>query len=262
MSSFIIAFAMYSKIPMPKVDWNEKNMKYAICYFPLIGVVIGGLEVLIFWVCERLQCSEILRGILLTIIPLLVTGGIHMDGFLDTVDARNSYGDKDKKLEILKDPHTGAFAIIKGIMYLLMQVGFFYELSWKGVFYFSWIFLLSRGMSGYALATFRGARTSGLLASFAKGADKKAVRFTMIVYYLVGIIGMSITGECVLDISSWKWVYYVAAMLLSTLCTFAYYRFFSYREFDGITGDLAGYFLQLVELAALITCVFIEKVCI
>lgn len=260
MSSLIIAFAMYSRIPMPKVDWNEKNMKYAICYFPLIGVVIGGLEILIFWICNRMECSEILRGVLLTALPLIITGGIHMDGFLDTVDARSSYGDREKKLEILKDPHTGAFAIIKGILYLLLQVGFFCELSWKGVCYFAWVFVLSRGMSGYALASFKGAKDTGLLASFAKEADKNVVRITMLLYYAVGYIAMLTIGALWLDAGSLQWMLYGMGIFLSTLAVFGYYRFFSYREFHGITGDLAGYFLQLLELVTLIICVFAEKV--
>ena len=40
-SSFKIAFSMYSKIPMPKTDWNKKNMKYAMCFFPMVGAAIG-----------------------------------------------------------------------------------------------------------------------------------------------------------------------------------------------------------------------------
>ena len=44
LNAMIIAIAMYSKIPMPRVDWNEKNMRYAMCFFPLVGVIIGVLE--------------------------------------------------------------------------------------------------------------------------------------------------------------------------------------------------------------------------
>ena len=45
LNAMIIAIAMYSKIPMPRVDWNEKNMRYAMCFFPLVGVIIGVLEI-------------------------------------------------------------------------------------------------------------------------------------------------------------------------------------------------------------------------
>ena len=45
--SLAIGVSMYSKIPMPRVEWNEKNMKYAMCFFPLVGVVTGILEVIL-----------------------------------------------------------------------------------------------------------------------------------------------------------------------------------------------------------------------
>src|SRR5699024_3896292 len=41
--SLIIAFAMYSKIPMPRVDWEKKALSWALCWFPLVGAVIGAV---------------------------------------------------------------------------------------------------------------------------------------------------------------------------------------------------------------------------
>lgn len=257
MSSCIIAFAMYSKIPMPKIAWNEKNMKYAICYFPLIGVVIGIIEITCFSLCNYLQIGTLLRSVLLSVIPVLVTGGIHMDGYLDTVDARSSYGDRVKKLEILKDPHAGAFAMIKGILYFTLQIGFFSEISKNGMVIFSVGFVFSRALSGLALATFKGAKETGLLASFAKGTDKKIVVITMIGYMIVGSMAL-----CGYAISMGAIENGILAFIMLVVCAsvFGYYRYFSYKEFGGITGDLAGYFLQLVELLFLVMIVVIEKV--
>lgn len=110
--SICVAFSMYSKIPMPRVEWNEKNMKYAMCFFPLVGAVIGGLMLLVRFLCGRFGFNTSVYAVVMTALPVLVSGGIHTDGFIDTADALSSYGDKEKKLEILKDPHTGAFAII------------------------------------------------------------------------------------------------------------------------------------------------------
>lgn len=62
-------------------------------------------------------------------IPLLVTGGIHMDGYMDTVDALSSHQSVEKKLEILKDPNAGAFAVIYCGIYLLLSLGLFYQLG-------------------------------------------------------------------------------------------------------------------------------------
>ena len=113
LNAMIIAIAMYSKIPMPRVDWNEKNMRYAMCFFPLVGVIIGVWEIvagnlITVWKGE----GTFFYAVVLTLIPVFITGGIHLDGFADTMDAKSSYGDREKKLQILKDPHTGAFAII------------------------------------------------------------------------------------------------------------------------------------------------------
>ena len=59
LNAMIIAIAMYSKIPMPRVDWNEKNMRYAMCFFPLVGVIIGVLEIVVgnlARTCARRSC--------------------------------------------------------------------------------------------------------------------------------------------------------------------------------------------------------------
>ena len=64
-----------------------------------------------------------MRGASFVLLPVLVTGGIHMDGFLDTTDALSSWQPREKKLEILKDSHAGAFAIIMGCSYFVLALG-------------------------------------------------------------------------------------------------------------------------------------------
>ena len=112
LGSMVIAFSMYSRIPMPKVEWTKERMRYAMCYFPLIGAVIGLVYAGYGMASEKLDIPQTAYACMGTVIPLLITGGIHMDGYLDTCDARSSYVDREKKLEILNDPHTGAFALI------------------------------------------------------------------------------------------------------------------------------------------------------
>ena len=113
LQSFSVAFSMYSRLPVPQVEWNEKNMKYAFCFFPLIGIFVGGavwlwLQAAAFW-----GFGDSLRAAVCVALPLLITGGIHLDGFCDTVDALSSHQSRERKLEILKDPHIGAFALCK-----------------------------------------------------------------------------------------------------------------------------------------------------
>ncbi|MBR6569913.1 MAG: adenosylcobinamide-GDP ribazoletransferase, partial [Clostridia bacterium] len=108
--SLAIAFSTYSRIPMPQVEWSDENRKYTMCFFPLIGAVIGLLLGAWLWLCDVLAIGAVLRGAVGALLPLLVTGGIHMDGFMDTMDAMASWQTRARRLEILKDSHTGAFA--------------------------------------------------------------------------------------------------------------------------------------------------------
>jgi len=115
LQTIAVAFAMFSAIPVPQFDWNEKNMRYAMCAFPLIGVVIGAA----WCVCGALPLPGFAKAAGFALIPVWITGGIHLDGYADTCDALSSYGDREKKLEILKDPHCGAFAVIRLCSYFL-----------------------------------------------------------------------------------------------------------------------------------------------
>ena len=118
MKALLMAFSMYSRLPVPDFVWEEEDRKKAMCFFPLVGVLAGAVFFLVYLFMERSGAGPVFKGALLTAVPLLATGGIHMDGFLDTCDARASWGDREKKLQILKDTHAGAFAVTGGGLYL------------------------------------------------------------------------------------------------------------------------------------------------
>lgn len=99
--SLAVAFSMYSRLPMPQMAWEPANMAYAMCFFPLVGCVIGAFLLLAEWLTGLLGISPLLRAAILLLIPIAVSGGIHMDGFLDTADALASHAPREKKLEIL-----------------------------------------------------------------------------------------------------------------------------------------------------------------
>lgn len=246
LGSFVIAFAMYSKIPMPSVTWTKERMHYAMCFFPLLGVIIGGLLYLLACLAEVTGMGTLCFTMLGAVLPLLVTGGIHMDGFLDVTDARSSYASREKKLEILKDPHTGAFAIIGFGIYMLIYIGAFSELSLHDIRIFTGAFVLTRALSGLAVVSFPKAREEGLAALFSRTAQDKTVQVVMVLYVLA-------SGGFMVWFGGVPGVFCIIGAFLTF---YLYYRM-SVREFGGITGDLAGYFLQVCELAILVLlCVF------
>lgn len=93
-------------------DWNKENMKYTFCFFPFIGLVIGALSYLVGWAGGKFGFNPSFVSAVLVLVPVMVTGGIHVDGLLDTSDALSSWQERERRLEILKDSHAGAFAVI------------------------------------------------------------------------------------------------------------------------------------------------------
>lgn len=246
--SLAVALALYSKIPVPIVDWNEKNMKYAICFFPVVGVVTGIVEyaagyVLLMWT----DCENLFFAAVMTLIPILVTGGIHMDGFADTVDALSSCGDRQKKLEILKDPHTGAFAIIWLCAYYLMNAALWGEADISVLPAAALIFPISRALSGISIVSFRAAKSSGLLRTFQNGAQKRRTRIVLIIWAAAGAAAMIMLCPAPGILA-----------LTAALLVFWHYYKLSKKQFGGTTGDLAGYFLQVCELSMLAVLVLTD----
>ena len=127
-NNFKVAFAMFSKIPMPRADWTKENMKYMFCFFPFIGTVIGGLTMLVAYLGLRFGYQPGFVTAVLVLVPVFVTGGIHVDGLLDTSDALSSWQEISRRLEILKDSHAGAFAVITAAVYFIAWYGAYSQL--------------------------------------------------------------------------------------------------------------------------------------
>ena len=232
LQTIAVAFAMFSAIPVPQFDWNEKNMRYAMCAFPLIGAVCGVL----WYLCGALPLPALVRAGGFCLIPVWVTGGIHLDGYADTCDALSSYGDREKKLEILKDPHCGAFAVIRLCSYFLAYFALCTAVQFTPRIGLCWTLalVLERALSGFAVAAFPLAKDTGLAHTFATAADKQTVcRFlcglsALLILALTALGGGGLAAAALLAL----WRYYFVAK----------------KQFGGITGDLAGWFLQRAEL--------------
>ena len=265
LKSAVLAFSMFSAIPMPRVEWNARSMRYMLAAFPLVGAVIGALFVAAG--CGFVALSDVwakpvpasLAALVLLLLPVLVTGGIHVDGFMDTCDALGSHADREKKLAIMKDPHAGSFAVLGCVLYFVAQYALLrafadYALGsggaarrlvnqWQQVQLFlcaASAFVFSRLLSALAVATFPIAKNSGLVRTF---SDASARRFTAVwcaLWFaaLAAALGMLLGARC-------------AAVPAAELLVFAWYYAKTKRAFGGITGDTAGAFVQLAELAAL-----------
>lgn len=248
--SLCIAVAMYSKLPAPRVDWDKKSLSWALCWFPVVGAAAGVLLAGWLALAGLLHLGPVLRGAVALLIPAALSGGIHLDGFCDTCDALGSHQSREKKLEILKDTHAGAFAILCCGLYLILFFAAWCEVDPAGNTL--WVLalgpVLSRSLSGLAATSWKNARGTGLLATFTAPMDGKWARILLMLWVLAAAGGMlwldPLTG---------------GAAVLAAFLTCIYYRVLSCHQFGGITGDLAGYFLQLCECAMVLGVALIQK---
>ncbi len=241
LSAFLTALSTYSIIPAPAGRWDERALRYALCFLPAVGALCGAALWGWIIVSRAIGESKVLFAAVAVCIPLLITGGIHLDGYMDTVDALASHQSRERKLEILKDSNCGAFAVIWTVVYLIADFAFLYELGMSGtIAVLCPAFILSRALSAFNAFTLPKAKKSGMLYAFTREASGSAAAAMLIV--------SAAAAAMMILISVPSGVAAVVAALVSVVC----YRAMARKQFGGATGDTAGFFLQICEILMVI----------
>ena len=250
--SMAAAFAMYSKFPAPQVEWTDSTMAWALCCFPLVGAAIGLALFAWLWLSAFLEMGTVLTAAVALLLPIALSGGIHLDGLCDTADALGSHQSRERKLDILKDARIGAFGVMVCALYLILFFAAWCQalpMDWRAMLAAALVPVLSRSCSGLMAVTLPNARGDGLLAAFTQPVDLTKARVVLAVWALLS--GAAMIATCPLaGIPS------VCAAVLVIL----YFRSVCRRQFGGITGDLAGFFLQLCELGCVLALAVFPKV--
>lgn len=248
--SMLAAVALYSKIPVPQVEWNKRTLGWALAFFPLVGLFVSAGLLMWCWVAEQLAFGKILFAAGATLTPVIITGGIHLDGWCDVSDALSSWQTKERRLEILKDSHIGAFALICLSCYMLAYFAVWTEIdpTREAIIFAAAVYPLCRALSGWGIANLRCAKTSGLVATFADNANRRGVSVVLVVW-------LALIALFLVDLNL-MWA--ACGLSLAAAC-FLFYRFVAYDKFGGINGDLAGWFLQILELCWLIMLMLLQK---
>ncbi|MGE7982454.1 adenosylcobinamide-GDP ribazoletransferase [Solibacillus sp. NPDC093137] len=234
-SGFLLAWQFFSAVPIKKqLDMNSKSVTWMYGFLPIVGLLIGAIISSGVLILSRYsEISELLLAILIVIGLIVLTGGLHLDGWIDMSDAFFSYGEKEKRLEILDDPRTGAFGVISVFCLLVLKIGVIYEMLLHGqlaiVPFLIFIpFIARMGMLLY-FVTMQPAKEKGLAAYF-KGIviqNKLAV--------LIGV-------QSILAFVCWLYIGVFSLFILVVVMLFAVfiYRIWSKKHFGGVTGDLLG----------------------
>ena len=232
--AFSMTQSMFCRIPWPFAIWDEAARGKMLLFLPLVGLEIGGIWALGWYVSVAFGLMPLIRGLVVCVIPFLLTGFIHLDGFMDVTDAVGSCRDLSKRRAILKDSHVGAFAVIGCVLLMLAQFAFGASVEAGGQALVL-IPVVSRICSALAVTILPPMSTS-------QYAGREENRGHIV------ILGVMLTASLLTGFFLWgKW----ALSLVGTLVGYGIALRKGYRSLEGMNGDISGYSLTMGELTGL-----------
>lgn len=249
--SIIMTFSMFSCIKTPQVEWKKENMQTMLAFLPLVGCTISCVMFAFKKLCSAFDFHNAFSAAVMTLIPVIISGGIHLDGFCDTVDALSSRGTVEKKHEILKDSHAGTFSVIWLIAYFLITFSVYFDKNFfeNSVYVYCLIPIFSRISSGFASLHFKKYTSDGLLKTFTQSSKKGISTYILAIFFIV------FTAFCV-----YLNAIMAVGLLLSMALCLIYVYFMSKKQFGGLSGDISGFLLVISELFMLISVFLAQKI--
>lgn len=235
--AFLMCQSMFCAIPFPCKVWDEEARPKMLLFLPLIGLEMGVLWAGLGWLCRRLALPQTIIGLVLCVFPFLISGFLHLDGFLDVTDAVGSCRDFEKRRAILKDSHVGSFAVIGCCLLMLCQFAFC--VTGTGTLRpLMLIPVVSRCCSALAVTVLRPMSTSQYAGAFRVGTSGKQAAVFLLLLTVCIAAAFLLWGK-------------YGFVLLGGLAGYALALQKGFRSLDGMNGDISGFALTLSELAAL-----------
>jgi len=251
------AFQFLSRLPLPlHMEYTVDVFRRSTVYYPVVGAVIGVLLSSAAWIFGQLLPPLPAAAVLLAVWVAL-TGGLHLDGLMDTADGILSHRPREQMLEIMKDSRSGAMGVMVCVLYLVMKLSLLSALLSARGTPFLWLLPLvpawSRWWMTAGMACWPYARANGGLGGFFRGVGARHVA-----------AGAAIALALTLAAAAWSsrgWTSgpgHAAAIFLPLAlpaaaagsgCLVAVY---CSSKLGGLTGDVYGAMNEAVELALLL----------
>lgn len=234
---FFMAWGMFLAIPCPWKRWEERARGYMTACLPLVGIVVGAIWALAAYALVRFCVPLPLRALLLAALPWLLTGFLHLDGYMDVCDAVLSRRDLPERQRILKDSHCGAFSVICVALLLLAQWSVFLSVPTLPLLPLAAIPVVSRACAAVAVLSLRPMHTSQYASVRAVGVG------CFVLPVLLGLAALLLPAA------------FCGISALAGLVACAVYwlaAFYGRRQLGGMSGDISGFALSLSELFGLL----------
>ncbi len=229
----LLAFQLLTTIPITKqVEWDERRARASVAAYPIIGLLLGFLLALQAYVLmEWSPLSTLAITVWLLTFSILYSGGLHLDGWADFHDAVFSRRDRERKLEIMKDPRIGTFGVLALLLLLGWRFLFIFEilqLAGAQVFYaFVLIPFLVRLLLGWQLLLGSFARQDGMAAAL-KSVKRRSMKVIFIGWSLLAMLVTLLFSPLLFSL-----------VVTSGIILFLWLSWVRY-QIGGITGDTTG----------------------
>jgi len=235
---FLAALRFLTIIPLPgRRELSPKEVGGSIAYFPAVGAIIGLILALLNWLLS-LVLPPALVNILLVVSLVIVSGGLHLDGFVDTCDGMVGHKTAAQRWRVMKDSRAGAFGIIGVCCLLLVK---YVSLNSVPANWLTPTLVLmptvSRWAMVYAVFAYPYAKPSGLGKVFKQKADFSRFLVATVIALPIAVIPAQLSG---LIIMFGVWIIVMAV------------AFYLKGRFGGLTGDTYGAINELAEVLVLI----------
>ena len=246
---WVAAVRFLSVLPVPgrtqlfEKDEAPPRLVVGVAYFPLVGLLLAGL----LWSFVLLlapRLPQLVLAALLVVALVMLTGGLHLDGLMDSCDGLFGGGTRERRLEIMRDSRVGSFGALGAVCILLLKFALFAGVSGHALPLALLVALPSaRWAMVLALRVFPSARPTGLGAAFHRAVTTEGV-------VLAGIVSLAIVLVAGQSIGFIVWVSVtVTALVLGLWIT---------RSIGGLTGDSYGAIAEVVEVVALLVVVMVR----
>ena len=233
--AFAMCQSMFCAIPFPGDIWDEKARDKMLLFLPIVGLEIGLIWTGLAWLCNVLHLPALVKDFVLAMYPYLVTGFLHLDGFMDVTDAVKSCRGLERRREILKDSHVGAFAVIGLAVLLLGQFAFLASAKETANYWvLTFVPAVSRCCSALAVTALKPMNTS-------QYADQNKPKSHMV---LLGVM------TAIFVVSGFLLCGRYGFVLLGCLVGYGAALRKAYKSLEGMNGDISGYALSIAELCA------------
>ena len=254
-----MAWGMFCWIPCPYKEWRMEDRKAQVAMLPLVGALIGAVVCLCWWALSLIGCSSLLAGALLTGVYFLLTGFIHVDGFMDCSDAiMPRHPEMEERRRILKDPHAGAFAVICLAIMLIVFTGAMAdiaeEFSIKSCSLLVVIFTASRTVSALEVIMRKPMSTSQYSQLDEPGRARDTIPAIVILVVVLGICELIMS-----DMSWWALIAELYSNIIALTVMVAAFITCSIdcRKLGGMNGDISGHMITISELFGVLTMALI-----